>query len=437
MTMWNRLRALFGRAAKAGEPSGQLWFGGRTAAGVVIDGDTMLRNPVVWACVQYLTRAIGQLPWRVLRELPSGGSERASTHPVDWLLHKRPNPEMGAMTFRQTLLAAALTRGNGYAEIQRDARGVPLALWPVAPERVQPKRREGTGELFYRVHNGGTFVDIEPMNMFHLRGFPGPDGVVGLDVMSYAAQTIGWAQATELFGATFFGEGMNPAGVVETPKGLDEAGFQQLKQRFAELYKGPRKANRTMFLDAGMKWTRISVEPDHAQFIETMQHQVETICRFFAVPPHKVQHLLRSTFANIEHQSIEVVVDAITPWARLFEEEADFKLFGPVNRQGFFTKLYVQGLMRGDAVSRANFYKLMFECGAFTPNMILQLEDLNPIGTEGDKHMVQSQYTTLARIGEVPATAAAPDPLTDDQSDANLAPPARNGRMTNGSRHSL
>ena len=195
-----------------------LFRSGRTAAGVIIDGDTMLRNPVVWACVQYLTRAIGQLPWRVLRELPNGGSERASTHPVDWLLHKRPNPEMGAMTFRQTLLAAALTRGNGYAEIQRDARGLALALWPIAPERVQPKRREGTGELFYRVHNGGTFVDIAAMNMFHLRGFPGPDGVVGLDVMSYAAQTIGWAQATELFGATFFGEGMNPAGVVETPK---------------------------------------------------------------------------------------------------------------------------------------------------------------------------------------------------------------------------
>jgi hypothetical protein len=34
------------------------------------------------------------------------------------------------------------------------------------------------------------------------------------------------------------------------------------------------------------------------------------------VPPHKVMHLLRATFSNIEHQSIEVVVDSVTPWAR-------------------------------------------------------------------------------------------------------------------------
>jgi phage portal protein BeeE len=158
-----------------------------------------------------------------------------------------------------------------------------------------------------------------------------------------------------------------------------------------------------------------------------MQHQVETICRFFGVPPHKVQHLLRSTFSNIEHQSIEVVVDSIAPWAKLLEEEADFKLFGRTNRQGYFTKIYLQGLMRGDAKSRGEFYKLMFETGAFSPNMILQFEDQNPIGPDGDKHMVQSQYTTLERIGEEPVeTVTAPVTAVEpDEPDEPKEPQSR------------
>lgn len=430
MSMWTALLgvmpALINRDTTPADPGGsRMVYFGRTAAGIPVTGDSIMANPVVWACVQYLTKSIGQLPWRVLIE-SANGNNLARSHPVDWILHKRPNDEMGAMTFRQTLLSSALTRGNAYAEIQRDARGVPVALWPIAYDRVQPKRRSD-GSLYYKVQNDGSFVDVDAMDMFHLRGFPGPDGVIGLDVVTYAAQTIGWAQATELFGATFFGEGMNPAGVVEVDGSLKTAGLARLKAEFADLFKGPRKSNRTAFLDKGMKWTRLSTKPDEAQFIETMQHQVETICRFFGVPPHKVQHLLRSTFSNIEHQSIEVVVDSIAPWAKLLEEEADFKLFGRTNRQGYFTKIYLQGLMRGDAKSRGEFYKLMFETGAFSPNMILQFEDQNPIGPDGDKHMVQSQYTTLERIGEEPVeTVTAPVTAVEpDEPDEPKEPQSR------------
>lgn len=424
MPFFDRLRSFFARLTGPAEPSSSrfAWFG-RTQAGVVVDADSMFKNAVVWACVSYLTRSVGQLPWRVCRELPGGGSERAVTHPVDWLLHKRPNPEMGAMTFRQTLLRAAVTRGNGYAEIQRDLRGVPIALWPIATDRVQPKR-DADGNLFYRVSNGASFVNLDAMNVFHLRGFPGDDGVLGLDVVSYAAQSIGWAQATELFGASFFGEGMNPAGVIEGTKGADADTRKRVKAEFEDLYKGPRKAHRTAFLDAGMKWTRMSVEPDQAQFIETRQHQVDEMCRWFGVPPHKVMHLLRATFSNIEHQSIEVVVDSIAPWAKLFEEEADYKLFGPLNRQGFYTKIYLQALMRGDAKSRAEFYGLLRQAGAINADEIRELEDMNPIGEAGggNKYIVQTQYTTLDRVGEDPPVADVQPVGTPDPNPSDAAP---------------
>lgn len=402
---------------------------GRTQAGVHVTPENALANAVVWACVRYLTQAVAQLPWRVMRELPNGGAERVATHPTDWVLHKRPNPEMGSFTWRETLLGWALRYGNGYAEIERDGAGRTLGLWPLHPERVRALR-DGDGRLYYEVLNYGREPTIlDPINMFHLRGFG--DGPVGYNVIAYAAQSIGWAQATELFGASFFGEGMNPAGVVEVQGSLTPEGLKRLKAEFEALYKGPRKANRTAFLDAGMKWSRISTPPDEAQFIESRQHQVEEICRWFGVPPHKVMHLLRSTFSNIEHQAIEVVVDTVTPWVKRFEEEADYKLFGQ-NRAGLFTKMNLNGLLRGDSTARAAFYKAMREMGCFSVNDILALEDMNPIGPDGDKRIVNAAMTTLERVGEEPAGSGAASAGDAQPSEGERA---RGAPRVNGAAH--
>lgn len=394
---------------------------GRTAAGVYVDADTALKNATVWACIQYLTRAVSQLPWHVMSKDSKGNSSIASTNSVDWLLSKRPCADYGSFSWRQAMLGNALLRGNAYAEIQWDNRGVPYALWPIHPDRVAP-RRAANGELEYEVWNNGGNTVLAARDMYHIRGFG--DGPVGYSVIEYAAQSIGWAQATEMFGATYFGEGMNPTMIIETPEGMSPEALDALKAELEALYKGPR-GKRTAVLDAGMKANKVTGTPDDGQFIETRQHQVEEICRWFGVPPHKVMHLLRATFSNIEHQSIEVVVDCVTPWVRVFEEEADYKLFGASNRQGFYTKMSLQALLRGDNASRIAFYKGMFEMG-MTINQVLALEDMNGIGADGDVPFVSNNVQTLERAIAAQA-AQAPSPTitaSADDGDASLPPPA-------------
>ena len=393
---------------------------GRTLAGVYVDADTALKNATVWACVQYLTKAVGQLPWHAMTKT-NGVSDIASTHPVDWLLNKRPCPDMGSFTWRQAMLGNALLRGNAYAEIERDNRGIPYALWPIHPERVRV-RRAANGELEYEVWNNGGNTVLAAKDMFHVRGFG--DGAVGYGVIEYAAQSIGWAQATEVFGSTYFKEGMNPSMIIEVVKGLSEPAMQALRTELEQLYGGPR-GKRTAILDAGMKATKLATSPDDSQFIETRQHQVEEICRWFGVPPHKVMHLLRATFSNIEHQAIEVVVDSVTPWVRVFEEEADYKLFGAQNRQGYYTKMSLQALLRGDNESRMKFYKGLFELGV-PLNTILALEDMNGIGPDGEVSFVSNNVQTIkAAIEGKPAT---PTPAPEDP----LVPPAKPNGAGNG-----
>lgn len=379
---------------------------GPTTGGVRVDGDTALRNATVWACIRYLSSTVAQLPWRVYQ--PSDrGNARAPNHPVDRLL-QRPNPEMGSFTFRETLVGWAARYGNGIAEIQWDARGVPVALWPIHPSRVQFKRDGETNELLFEISgDDGSKRLLRGEDVYHLRGFG--EGAVGLDVIAYAAESIGWAQATELFGAAFFGNGMNPSMIVEVPGKMSQDGKKALDAELSKKHSGPKKGSRIAILDAGMKVQKVSVEPNDAQFIETRQHQVEEICRWFGVPPHKVMHLLRATFTNIEHQSIEVVVDAITPWVLRAEQEADYKLFGR-RAGGAFTKMDLKGLLRGDFKSRQEGLQIQRRNGVINANDWCRLEDMDEIGPAGDIYIVEGNMTRLDQVGQQAAPAADPAP---------------------------
>lgn len=392
--------------------------GSRTAAGVNITPDSAVTIAAVWAAIRYLSQTVAVLPWHAMR-VTDAGAAIATLHPVEYIVAKRASSEWSSFQFRETLLHWALRWGNGYAEIERDQLGRPYALWPIHPDRVTVCRDPETGLLYYEVETGGgkPKVEIAALDMFHLRGFG--EGPVGVNVIHYAAQSIGWAKAAQIFGAAFFGNGATPAAVVVNKKPLKVDGLKRQKAEFDQLFKGPRKAGGTAHLDNDADIKMIGLDIEKTQLVEVHQFLIEEICRWFGVPPHKVMHLLRATFSNIEHQAIEVVVDSITPWAKRFEDEADYKLFGPTNRQNFYTKMNMNALLRGDSAARAAFYKNMRDIGAYSVNRILELEDENTIGDDGDKHTMQSGFTTLERIGEEPVKQlAAPQPASaDDDAD--------------------
>lgn len=380
----------------------------KIAAGVRVDADTALTVSAVWACLRYLSQTVAVLPWHVMKDQDGGGTV-AGSHPVNWLVWKRPNPEWSSLQFRETLTHWALRHGNGHAEIERDSIGRPLALWPIHPDRVQHMRPEGGGPLFYRI-DGKT--DLAASDVFHIRGFG--EGPVGVNVMEYAAQSIGWARAAQIFGAAFFGNGMNVGGYVKLAAGLTPDGKAELEKELRRKVGGPKKAGAFPILDAGMEIVPLGIDPDKGQFIATNQHLVEETCRWFGVPPHKIAHLLRATFSNIEHQGIEVVQDSIMPWAKRFEDEADYKLFGQ-NRQGYYTKINLTALLRGDSAARAAYYKAMREIGVYSTDDIRRLEDMRPVGKAegGQKLIVQINQTTLEKIGQdapAPADSSPPDP---------------------------
>jgi HK97 family phage portal protein len=418
--VWPFARALsrFRQARKTTElphPSHRnIPYSGRTVARVYVTPDRALMNDTVWAAHRYLTQTVAQLPARVQRDT-SSGTEQVAAHPVDSLLNWRVNPELSPYQFKETMVGWALMHGNGVAEIERDAVGRAINLWPIEPHRIRFLRDVETHQLIYRVNNGtdGT-VDLGSNDVFHLRGFG--NGAVGLSVIEYAAQSIGWARATELFGAAFFGNGMNAGGAIEGTQGMDDAAVERLLSRIDERHGGPANSHRPLILDGGLTWKTTSVTPDDAQFVATMQHQVETICRWMGAPPHKVYHLLRMTFNNVEQLSIDVVGDCIVPWAMRLEQEATYKLFGQ-NRAGFHVTFEVKGLLRGDFLSRQTGLQILRRNGVINADDWAGLEDMKKPGKAagGSTYIVEGNMTTMDQVGQKPlaAPAALPTPAND------------------------
>lgn len=407
------------------------WAGGlKTSAGMAVGPVTAMTLAIYYACLRNISEDVGKLPLHTYRRL-ARGKARALDHPAYALLHDQPNDDMTAMTFRETLTHHALAWGNGYAEIVWTPAKDVQALWPIHPSRVQA-RRDPDGLLVYDIYGGELTLPGSAMqnvrrlrqeNVLHLKGL-GAEGYEGYSVLRLAAESLGLGLAAQTFGAAFFGNGATVGAVLEHPATLTEAAQKRLRESWQTIYGGPSNAMKLAVLEEGMKYTKLGVPPEEAQFLETRQFQVEEVCRWFRMPKSKVHDLTDSTYSNMEQQNLEYVPDTLMPWLVRWEQELKRKLFAA--EPDVFAEHAAQGLLRGDQAARASFYKDLFGVGAMSPNDVREFENLNSIGPAGDTFFIASNnYTPLNQVVMNDST---------DEKGAGSVPfpaiPGRNG--TNG-----
>jgi HK97 family phage portal protein len=424
MSIWTRIVALVTPRRVQRErvylPSGQ--------GGVNVTEDTALTFAAVWACVSVISRTMAALPWRVFEQSPDG--KQPVNAAIAWLLNNQPNPEMTAFSFRETLMLHALTWGNGYAEIQRDRSGRPVALWIITPDRVCIERDEKTGALVYRVYDDSAGnVYLAAADVLHVHGL-GFDGIYGYSPIRMAARSIGVGLAQDTFGAAFYGNGTVFGSMVEMPANMNKDQIALAEAYLNEGARGPDKAFKVKVIPGGAKAQNVSMPMTDAQFLESRKFSVTEVARWYGVPPHKIADLDRSTNNNIEHQGIEFVTDAIVPWAVRLEQEANVKLFGARAQGRVYTKIMVNALMRGDAKSRAEFYRTMTQIGAMSVNEVRELEEMNTIGEAGDAHLVQLNQTTLEFLVDNPGAKVAQAPAAPDSMPEPTAEPTNVIRAT-------
>lgn len=381
------------------------FFMGGSTSGKRVNERSAMQMTAVYSCVRILSEAIAQLPLHVYEYTETGG-RKAAEHPLYFLLHDEPNPEMTSFVFRETLMTHLLLWGNAYAQVIRNGKGEIIALYPLMPDRMKVDRDEH-GQLYYEytvstddapINGKQASVKLAPSDVLHIPGL-GFDGLVGYSPIAMAKNTIGMAIACEEYGAKFFANGAQPSGVLEHPGTLKDPA--KVRESWQSTFGGSRNANKVAVLEEGMKYTPISISPEQAQFLETRKFQINEIARIFRVPPHMVGDLEKSSFSNIEQQSLEFVKYTLDPWVSRWEQSIKRRLFTQEEKQKYFVKFNVDGLLRGDYQSRMNGYAIGRQNGWMSANDIRELENLDRIPAEdgGDLYLINGNMTKLKDAG--------------------------------------
>lgn len=418
--------------------SGYTFFMGGTSSGKAVTERSAMQMTVVYSCVRILAEAVAGLPLHLYKYTDGGGKDKALDHPLYRLLHDEPNPEMSSFVFRETLMTHLLLWGNAYAQVIRNGKGEVIALYPLMPDRMSVDRDQH-GHLYYKytktgedaptMENGSVY--LSPSDVLHIPGL-GFDGLVGYSPIAMAKNAIGLAIAAEEYGSKFYANGAAPSGVLEHPGTLKDPA--RVRDSWNSTFGGSSNSHKVAVLEEGMKYTPISISPNEAQFLETRKFQINEIARIFRVPPHMVGDLEKSSFSNIEQQSLEFVKYTLDPWVIRWEQALYRTLLSEEEKQTLFFKFNVEGLLRGDYASRMNGYATARQNGWMSANDIRELEDLDRIPAElgGDLYLVNGNMLPLVSAGAAYANSKTEEMEGSDEETEQVLGMEKPGRGRSG-----
>lgn len=406
LTIYGRLKNLIFRALSISDPKSwdrSFWnlIGSQSLSGENVTEETALTYSAVWNAVSLISGTIATLPLHLMQRKDKT-KRIADERRLYQVMHDQWNPYMTAVAGREAMMAHILIWGNGYAEKIRNGYGEVVELWPITPNRVNPKM-EGS-ELVYEIRmDREAPITLPRDKVLHIPGL-GFDGFTGYSVISMARKSIGLSMALETFGALFFGNGTNPGMIVSHPGHLKDPSI--LRDALTAAHSGLGKTHRLMLLEEGMKVEKYGIPPDDCQFLESRGFQIPEVARWFNLPPHKLKDLTRSSFSNIESEQISFVTDSILPWLVRLEANYNTQLLTTGDRglygQGrLYFRHNVDGLLRGNAKDRAEYFRIMWNIGAMSENDIREKEEMDPIEQEfANDYFVPMNMVPLSMIRE-------------------------------------
>ena len=384
------------------------FFLGQASSGKYVNERSAMQLTAVYSCVRILSEAVASLPLHLYRYKADGGKEKAIDSSLYRIFHDEPNPEMTSFNFRETLMTHLLLWGNAYAQIIRNNANEVIALYPLMADRMEVCRDDNK-QIYYeytippderQMKEGreGTIVKLKKEDVLHIPGL-GFDGLVGYSPIAMAKNAIGLGMSCEEYGAKFFENGATPSGILEHPGTIKDP--NRVRESWQSMFSGPRNNHKVAVLEEGMKYTPIGMPNEQAQFLETRKFQIDEIARIFRIPPHMIGDLDKSSFSNIEQQSLEFVRYTLQPWLVRWEQAMQKALLNAEQKQTMFIKFNVEGLLRGDYEGRMRGYATARQNGWMSANDIRELENLDRIPAEqgGDLYLINGNMLPLTQAG--------------------------------------
>ncbi len=392
-----------------------------SVSGIMVTPQTALTFSAFYAAVRVISEDMASLPLAVFQKQKDGGTKLIEDHPVTYFFNRTPDGECNDMNWREAYASHVMTWGNGYAEIEWDTSGQPVALHMIHPSLILPKRDQKSGKLYYELQTADSISGprgrriAAPYQILHCANL-GFNGLVGYSVVALQREMIGLGKAVEQFGAAFFGNGATPSGVIEFQRSMKPEALKNFRESWNLVHQGSAGAHKVALLEEGATWKSTQIPPEDAQFLATRAFQVIEICRIFRLPPHKLADYTNAHLDNIEASNTDYEKTCLRPWTIRMEKACDWRLLTDDEwRAGFYTKHDFRPLLLRTSKDAADYYQKMFQIGYYTVDEIKALEGSNPIGEAagGNKRFVLSNLANIILAGD-PAKAQQAPPAKGD-----------------------
>lgn len=391
-------------------------LGGAVTGPQVTPGNA-LASATVYACVQVLAGAVAQMPLKLYRRLERG-KEVATDHPLYFLLHDRPNPEMSDFVFKETLMAHLLTWGNAYAEIEWRPDGYPAALWPLLPDRMEVSRKNG--ELLYTYRPDQVKpIELPAWRILHIPGL-GFDGQVGYSPIRLQMATLSGDRAVNEYGWRFFANGARPGVVLKHPSRLNPEAAARLRASWNDMYGGVEKSHRVAVLEEGMGLETIGIPPEESQFLQTKQFTQRQIAAFYRVPPQLIGDQSTATYASAEQFSQDFVTFTLGDWLARWEKQIALRLLVGEESQEYTPQFVRDALIITQTGERYSAYSTAIQSGIMTPNEVREKENMNPL-PGGDDLLLPLNMAKAEDVEDAGETDAAAGTSATDGEDTGAA----------------
>lgn len=384
-----------------------------------VDAETAMRISAVFACNRVLAETLATCPIHQY-EKDENGNRKAVTDTAEYeMLHYAPNPDMTPGQFKESGSLNINLGGNFYAQKVRNTKGQVIQLRPITWDRIKLDVDKDSGSLLYFVDGSSNPLTRE--KILHIPGLT-LDGYVGITPIQFAQNALKVGAYQDRFTKNFYEKGVSSSGVFQSPNQLSDKAYERLKKDVRENYAGLKNAGVPMILEEGLQFKEVTMKLSDAQFIESKRFTKEEIASLYRVPLHLIQDLSRSTNNNIEQQSLEFIIYTMLPWFKRWEENLNLQLLTAEDRKkNRYFEFKLDGLLRGDAKTRAEAYAVARQWGWMSVNDIRRLENMNDIGPKGDI------YLTPANMYE-----AGKQPTPDQQKAAQQALAEEIYRMITG-----
>lgn len=357
----------------------------------VVNPNVALTYSTIFACVRVIAETIATLPL-FLYKVKGNNKVKAREHNLYSILHDAPNLECTSVSFFESLITQILLTGNGFAEIIKDNFNNILELHILDANKIRVYR-DNYNNIVYEYNDDGKIISLSKRQVLHIAGL-GWNGIIGYSPIALMRRQIATGIYQDNFALDFFSNGVKKVPILSHPNRISKEAKESMKESFRKSWD-----NGIVVLEEGITVNPITMNLSDAQFLESRRFSVEEICRIFRVPPHLIGDLSRSTNNNIEHQSIEFVTHTIRPWCVRIERALNNFLLNIKEKGKYTIEFMLDGLLRGDTLTRQQSNQIKLNNGILTRNQWRQQENMNEVEDKyGDDYFCSQQIRPIKKV---------------------------------------